>query len=207
MGEAARIQVLEDVDRAAALLHPMRLRILEGLRDVSDSASGVARRLALPRQKVNSHLRELEKAGLVELTEERHKGNCTERVVRATAQAYLIGPQALGALAEDPAQTQDRFSSAYLVSVAARAIRHLAVLIRRAARAGKKLPTLSLETQIRFASADARRAFTEELAATVAQLATKYHDEHAPGGRPYRLFLGAYPEITRDDDDEDRAHD
>ena len=65
---------------------------------------------------------------------------------------------------------------------------------------------MTLETQVRFASAEARRAFTEELAASVAQVAAKYHDEHTPGGRPYRLFLGAYPEITHDDD-EDRPHD
>ena len=37
-------------------------------------------------------------AYLVELAEERRKGNCTERVMRATAPSYFISPAALGKL-------------------------------------------------------------------------------------------------------------
>ena len=69
-----------------------------------DSASGVARRLGLPRQQVNYHLRELEKQGFLEFIEERRKGNCMERLVRATARTYLISPEALGHLGPTPEQ-------------------------------------------------------------------------------------------------------
>jgi hypothetical protein len=50
--------------------------------------------LALPRQQVGYHLRALEQAGLVELVEERRKGNCIERIVRAAACSYVISPEA-----------------------------------------------------------------------------------------------------------------
>ena len=78
---SAPIQVIQSADTAATLFSPARMRILEHL-SKPDSAAGVARRLELPRQQIGYHLRELEQAGLVELVEERRKGNCIERVVR-----------------------------------------------------------------------------------------------------------------------------
>lgn len=199
MAAAPALSVIQDPARAAALLDPLRLRLLERLRQ-PDSASGLARRLRLPRQKINYHLRELEKQRLVELVEERRKGNCIERVVRATALSYVIDPASLGRLAADPSQVQDRFSSAYLVAVAARAIRDLAVLRARAEKAARRLATFTLQTQVRFASARDRNAFAEELANAVARLAAKYHEEKAPGGRRFSFFLGAYPTITKEEE-------
>jgi len=154
------IEVLRDPARAANLLQPERLRVLENLLE-PDSASGVARRLQLPRQQVNYHLRELEKCGLVEFIEERRRGNCLERLVQATARSYLISPDALGRLGRDPALQPDRFSAAYLLAAAARAIREVARLLVRADKAGKRVATLTLETEVRFADAAARSAFAE----------------------------------------------
>ncbi|HYE79043.1 MAG TPA: helix-turn-helix domain-containing protein [bacterium] len=200
MPEAATVvEVIRAPHRAAALLHPARLRILE-LLDTPNSAAGLARLLELPRQRVNYHLRELELEGLVELVEERRKGNCMERVVRATAQTYLISPEALGGVGADPGKVRDRFSWAYLVAVAARAIRDLGILRSRADRAQQKLATFTLETEVVFATAADRDAFAAELSASVARLASKYHNEAAPHGRRFRFFLGAYPAITKDEE-------
>ncbi len=185
-------------DRAAALLHPLRLKLLEHLRQPG-SASGLARRLRLPRQQVNYHLRELERERFVELVEERRKGNCIERVVQATAVAYQIDPAALGKLSLDPAQVQDRFSSTYLVAMAVSAIHDLAALRRRADKAGKRLATFNLQTEVRFPSAAARNAFAEELANEVARLAAKYHDERSPGGRRFKFILGGYPALIQEE--------
>src|ERR1700729_3861369 len=103
----AALQIVQNPDKAAVLLQPGRLGLLERLAE-PDSAAGLARRLGVPRQKMNYHLRELE------WVEERRKGNCMERLVRATAREFLIAPHA------GKAVTADRFSAAYLVSTAAR---------------------------------------------------------------------------------------
>jgi len=110
-----------------------------------------------------------------------------------------MSPSPLGKLAADPAELQDCFSSAYLVAVAARAIGNLATLRERARRAGKRLATFTLETEIRFASAADRNAFTEELANELARLVAKYHDEKSPAGRRFQFFLGAYPAIAKEE--------
>jgi hypothetical protein len=65
----------------------------------------------------------------------------------------------------------------------------------RAREVGKKLPTFSLETAVRFSDARAQGAFVEELANTVANLVAKYQSETAEGGRWFRLALGAHPAL------------
>ena len=194
----AAVQIVQSAAAAETLLKPERLRMLE-LLDEPTSAAGVAKKLNLPRQTVNYHLRELEKEGFVELVEQRPKGNCLERVVRATARSYVISPQALGKLGIDPGEARDQFSAAYLVFAASRAIRDVSILRQRADKAGKKIATLTLETEVRFPHAEARRMFAEELVNEIARLAAKYHDEHAEGGRAFRFLLGGYPVLTNFD--------
>ncbi len=189
---AQTLDVIRSPASAAAALDPQRQQLLLHLRE-PDSASGLARRLRLPRQRVNYHLRVLEQAGLVELVEERRKGNCMERVVRATAQAFIISPEALGELAPTADAAADRLSSAYLIAAAGRAIRDVAALDERARGEGKRIATLTLETEIRFASAESRARFAEELADAVARIAAKHHSDKAPGGRRFRLLAAVHP--------------
>ena len=85
----------------------------------------------LPRQKVNYHLRTLERHGLVELVEERRKGNVTERLLRAAAASYVISPAALAAVAPDPARAPDRLSARWLLALAAQLVRDVGDLITR----------------------------------------------------------------------------
>lgn len=203
MSQPLALEVIRRPDPAAALLDPTRQKLLALLAE-PDSATGLARRLRLPRQRVNYHLRTLEAAGLVELVEERRKGNCTERIVRATARAFVISPEALGPLGPTPETAGDRLSSAYLIAAAGRAIRDVAVLETRARKAGKRLATLTLEAEVRFASAESRAEFADELARTVARLAAKYHDERAPGGRRFRLVAAVHPVLAETSSPEPR---
>lgn len=201
MPPATALDFVQKPDRAAALLHPLRLRILAALREPG-SATSVAQSLGLPRQHVNYHLRLLEKEGLAEFIAERRKGNCVERIVRAKATHFLITPEVLGDLAATPQQIQDRFSSTYLVAVAAQAIRDLAVLREGADAAGKRLATYTLQSEVSFPSPAARAAFAEELAAQVSRLVAKYHDEGDPHARRFELLLGLYPELEKGPADE-----
>jgi DNA-binding transcriptional ArsR family regulator len=186
------VEVIAHAARAAALLDPTRLALLERLAE-PDSASGLARKLGLPRQRINYHLRALERAGLVEEVETRRRGNCTERLVRSTAASYVIDPSVLGRMGADPDRIEDRFSSAHLVALAARAIREVSAQRARADREGKRIATLSLQVDVRFATAESRGAFAAELARTVAALAARYHDAESPAGRTFRFVVGGYP--------------
>jgi DNA-binding transcriptional ArsR family regulator len=187
------VQVIEEPAAAAAALDPMRSRLLAELADPA-SAATLAARVGLPRQKVNYHLRALEAQGLVELAEERKRGGITERVMRATAVTYVISPAALGETAVDPERAADRFSAGYLVALAARVVAEVGGLARRADAAGKRLPTLAMDTEIRFRSADDRAAFADELTVAVVELVSRYHHDD---GRPHRLVVAAHPTPER----------
>ena len=75
-------------------------------------------------------------------------------------------------------------------------VREVAELARRVDFAGRTLATLTIDTEIRFASADDRAAFTAELTETVHRLAATYHDQTAPGGRRHRLVVAAHPSLA-----------
>jgi hypothetical protein len=147
----------------------------------------------VPRQLVNYHLRQLESDGLVETVGERRKRNCTERLVRAVARSYMISPSAFGSLAVHPDHVEDRASSAYLVAAAARTISEVADQRVAAQRAGKRVATMTIEADVRFATPAAQRAFADELTEAVAAVVAKYHDGSAPNGRQFRLLVGSYP--------------
>lgn len=186
------LEIIENPQAAAVALDPVRSRLLSELAEPA-SAATLAVRVGLTRQKVNYHLNALQAHGLVEAASQKKWGGLTERLLVATASQYVVSPVALGAAGADPGRTADRLSASYLVALAARVIREVGGLVRTARDTGKRLPTLSLDTEIRFRSAAERAAFSKELVSAVAALAAKYHDETAPGGRPHRLLVLAHP--------------
>lgn len=201
------LEVVRDAAEAAFLLEPTRRRLLAELKE-PESAAGLARRLGLPRQRVNYHLRELERAGCIELVEERRKRGCTERLMRATARAFILSPEAVGAFGETPGEAADRASVGYFVASANRALREVGELEARARKAGKRLATLTLDTEIRFGSAAARAAFASELTAALTELTTRYHDAEAPQGRSFRLTTLIHPLLapSREPSDPGASH-
>ncbi|WP_405997329.1 ArsR/SmtB family transcription factor [Streptomyces sp. NBC_00829] len=189
------VTVIEDSAAAAVSLDPMRSRLLAELAAGPASATMLAGRVGLPRQKVNYHLKALERHGLVELAGERRKGNVTERLMRATAASYVISPLALAAVQPDPGRFRDQLSARWMLAVAARLVRDVGTLITGAAKARKRLATYALDGEVRFASAAARAAFVEELTQGVGALIAKYHDEDAPGGREHRIVVALHPTV------------
>ncbi|MEZ5963464.1 MAG: helix-turn-helix domain-containing protein [Planctomycetota bacterium] len=188
----ATIDVVADAERAVVLFDRTRLELLRAL-DEPRSAAALGRALDLPRQRVNYHLRELERERLVECVAERARGSVVERVYRRSGQRYVVSGAALGALSARPDAVADRFSSDYQMALASRAVEELGALQAGAAAAGQALPTLSLSVEVAFATPGERSAFAEELADSVATLVQKYHAGNDAGARTYRLYLGAYP--------------
>lgn len=184
---AEAIQVLQSTEQAQAALHPVRLRILDALAEPA-SASAIAPKLAMPRQLVNYHLRELESAGLVRLIEERKKRNCIERVYERLGDSLVVGPEALGKVAANPAKLKDQASSDYLVSVANRIIGEIAS--HRATN--DATPTLTMESLIAFVNDADRADFAHDLAIAMAEVIREYH-QPGPNSQTFRLVVAAHP--------------
>ena len=187
---SAPVAVVEDVQRVRTLLRGPRLRLLEALRDRPDSASGLSERLGAPRQTINYHLRQLEQVGLVELVEERGHGRCVERVVAPAAAAFTVSPDALGPLAPRSRDVDDRASAEYLAARAGELVRDVGRLLSGT----EPVSTLTLETQIRFASAEERATFARALQDAVERLVATYHDDRADEPA-FALVVAVHPEV------------
>ena len=186
------IHVVSNPRHAALLAAPIRQRILEALEEPG-SASTIAKTLGLARQKVAYHVRQLEENGYVWLLREEQRRGCTERIVQRTARYLVASNELFGTAGLDSRRLRDKFSSEYLMALASRMSKEVGEAQAAAERAGKRLPTLSTDVEVRLRSPAEREAFAEELIEAVARLVTKYHDDKHPDGRSYRLVVGAYP--------------
>jgi DNA-binding transcriptional ArsR family regulator len=191
------VRVLADAGSVRTVLSPLRVTLLKELREPG-SASGLAERLGTTRQRLGYHLRVLEEQGFVQLVEERQRRGCTERFLQRTARALVVDPEVLGDLGSDADEVQDRFSSAYLVSAAARVIGDVATLREGAREAGKRLATVTQEAEIRFESPAAMKRFSDEFASALTRLINQYDRPEATTSRPYRLMTAMHPRRDAD---------
>ena len=186
------ITLLDRADRLKVALSPIRRRLLDRLRTPA-SATELAAEMDLGRQRVNYHLRELEKAGLIHLVEERQRRGCVERILAARADAFVVDPSVMGARRPRAinAAAQDRFSADHLIDAAGDVVRNVARMQTRAEQEGTRLLTFTIDTEVSFRTPADFERFTTALAAFVAR---EGGNVHAPGeGRRYRILLGGHP--------------
>jgi DNA-binding transcriptional ArsR family regulator len=188
------VAVIDTPAAAEASLDPMRARLLAELAEPG-SATSLGAKIGLSRQKVNYHLRALERHGLIQLVEERKKGNVTERILRAAAASFVISPLALATVQPDPSRSPDRLSARWLLALAAQLVRDVGELITGATQARQRVATFALDGEVRFASAADRAAFAEELTNAVSALVSKYHAATAEQGRDHRLIVAIHPSV------------
>lgn len=195
---AAGLEAVQSARRARAMLHPLRSRLLALAREPASSTE-LARRLGLPRQRVNYHVRALEKAGLLRAAGRRRRRNLIEQRYVATARSYTLSPDLLGPLAPDWRQIADTASSDYLLALADQVRSDVGRAAKEAAAEGRRLATLSVKSQFRFETPDQRARFAEAMRAAIVEVIARHstpnvRENGRPGrGFPYRLVLACYP--------------
>jgi len=192
------LECVREAERARVLLEALRLRLLE-LAVEPCSATELARRLGLPRQRVNYHVRELARAGLLRPAGRRRKRNMFEQRYVAAARAFLLSPELLGPVGADWRRVPDEASPEYLLALSAQLQSDVIRVWRHAQAEKKEVTTLSLKSQFRFETQRQQEAFVRALSDAVASVVSRYTSpnltsEGGPApGRPYRLVLGCYP--------------
>ena len=186
-------------DDLGALASPFRRQILQELEEGPESATTIARRHDMSRQRVGYHMRDLEKAGYIHVVEERqHRG--LERLYGVRPVAYVKGHS----VSTQP--IQDRFSWASLVNSLAQSLWELITLRRLADEDNKRLATLGMEGRIRFENPRSRKAFTAELIAEIERLIDKYDSSEAARGRDFKLIVGSFPLLKPQGEHHDTRH-
>ena len=204
VGTLAEVECVRDASRAGVLLHPTRREILARALEPT-SATEIAGRIGLTRQKVNYHVQELARGGFLRKAGRRKKRNLVEQRWVATARSYVLSPEVVGPLAADGRSVADKFSAAYLLALGARLLSELGRAMQEAAQQKKRLATLSIEAELRFESAAQREGFAQALREAVTRVVAEHAspaelDDGSPApGRPYRLVLGCHPIPPADD--------
>jgi DNA-binding transcriptional ArsR family regulator len=188
---------------AAEVLQPLRLEILRLTREPT-SASEMSQKLGLSRQRVNYHVRVLARSGFLKRSGRRRRRNMIEQRYVASARAFLLSPELLGAVGADWRKVEDAASAAYLLALNCQMGSDLVRAWRESGAAGKQVSTLSLKSQFRFESPKQRERFTAALQEAVVRVVTDHTSPNlkpdgSPGpGSAYRLVLGCYPYLPRE---------
>src|SRR5437763_821962 len=82
--------VVSKLAQLKLLSDPLRLRIVELLRDAELSPKQAALRLSLKPTRLYRHFHKLEAAGLIEQVSSRGRRGATERLYRSTAKLYVV---------------------------------------------------------------------------------------------------------------------
>jgi DNA-binding transcriptional ArsR family regulator len=186
--EKSRVVTVEEPEQLQALAHPLRLRILEALRE-EGSAATVARALGANRQNINYHLKELERVELVTKVGERRARNFVETLYRAVGNAFVVSPRA--AWGDDQIRAvRDQISLEQLVQLGERLSHDAAALLDRAAFDGEQIPSASVDVTVHLADEHTREQFLDEYLTAVGPILRKYG---RADGTEYRVAFAAYP--------------
>ena len=179
-----------DRDTVHALAHPLRLRILDALRQPA-SAAQVAREIGHPRQKVNYHLKGLERAGLVRAVGERRTGNFIESLYQAVARSFVVSPRVAWADARRAKAMAEQVSLGQLVVLGEIIQQDAAALLDRATFDGEQVASASVAAEVKFRTERDRAEFLEAYLAAIGPLVKKYGGD---AGETYRVVLAVYPQ-------------
>ena len=182
------VEIIREPDRAVAVLHPLRRRILALLSEPAGAAT-LARRLGLPRQRLNYHLRALEKAGVIEVKGTRKVRGCTERLLQRRSRQVLLHPFLLDPKSLRPGTHIDPRSWAYLRSRVLRVLRDISLAEEHSPR-----KPLALEASVGFANERSREKFETALGKSFRELAVRFGD----GSQTARYLLLGLPSDEED---------
>ncbi len=192
------VRTISDPEVLQALAHPTRIAMLDAFRRPASTAA-VARQLGQPRQRLAFHLKLLKEADLVAEVAKRNTGRFVETLYQATAETFIVSPEALWS---DPKRKQalhQQLSLNQLVSAGRRLQTDALQLLDLAAFAEQTIPSMTLTGELRFADERRRTEFFNEYTEAITELSERFtHRE----GAAYRLVTAVHPEPELDGDSE-----
>lgn len=189
--EIAETYMVTSTEQAVALLNPLRAEILSGMTEPV-SAAEIARSMGETPQKINYHLKALEKVGLVHRVGSRQIRNLVEVLYRAAAKTFVLS-ESLGLPAEAIQHMKDQGSLAHLITVSER-IKKDALRLMQHSDKEEHVPSASLHTRVSLSDEGRRKAFVEEYVQLVRKLTEKYQTE-GEADDAYHVLLAVYPDL------------
>lgn len=186
--------VVRSPEQAAALLNPLRAEILAHTREPA-SAAEVARKIGDSPQRINYHLKALEKVGLVRRVGTRQVRNLVEVLYQAIAKSFLLS-EAVGLDSWAAERIKEQGSLAHLITLSER-IRRDALLLMEQSETEREIPSASLQMKVHLDSEERRNAFLRDYAAMLEELVSRYGAAEDSDENAFRVTAVIYPEIPK----------
>jgi DNA-binding transcriptional ArsR family regulator len=188
--------LVELPEQASALINPLRAEILAQLKQPS-SATEVAKKLNETPQRINYHLKTLEKVGLVSRVGTRQVRNLVEVLYQSIARTFLLA-ESLSIGKETIQKMKDQGSLLHLIHTSERMKKDALHLMEQSDQ-NEVIPSASLQMQVNLADELTREQFVADYVAMVEDLVKKYQhkNNHA---HPYQVLLAVYPDSSQGSD-------
>ncbi|MBX2800744.1 MAG: helix-turn-helix domain-containing protein [Myxococcales bacterium] len=187
---------VRELDQARVLLHPVRVAVLQRMREPTTVAE-LATALDMTPQRMNHHVKALLEAGLIEAVREERVRNFVRTSYRAKGKVVWLSPE----LARDPqaeaARERDALSLSALLTMAEEVQHDVGALLSRSH--AEEVPSLGLRLEVHLADEEARRAFAQDVLDALAPVVERYQGPADAQG-PFTLNVLCYPKEAPDGD-------
>lgn len=180
---------INQIKKARSLLHPVRVLALEYLMEPK-TCRELAEILNVTQQRLNHHLKEMKKAGLIRIVKTRRNRNLLEAVYQRTSKAYWFSPRLACSGKTKDRQAQDEIALHHLLVMSETLHRDVVALLGDSN--DKEVPNLGFEAEIVLKDEETRQAFVHDTLRAFHAVSEKYQDSGNSGSR-YKVFVCAYP--------------
>lgn len=187
--------LIQSPDQAMALLNPLRADIVSRLIEPA-SAAELARMINEPPQRMNYHLKALEKTGLIRRVGTRQVRNLVEVLYQSIAKTFVLA-ESLSLSEETIERLKEHGSLAQLITTAEQ-MKKDAVYLMEHSEKGTEIPSATLQMDIPLVDNDDREAFITDYVNMVKQLVGKYAKAADNIQNPplYKVILSVYPKAA-----------
>lgn len=185
---------IDNLESARVLLNPMRIEILDILRD-RGTCTEIAKELSTSAQRANNHVKELLRVGLVDIVETRPKRNMIESVYQASAKSYWLSPRLTQRMGDDATPLRDRMSLHNLISMSERLQHDAAALLNEVDES--EVPSFGLTAEVTLRTEADRQAFAKDYLKVMHLLIEKYQGR-GKKKHSYTAMVICYPAVEQD---------
>jgi DNA-binding transcriptional ArsR family regulator len=196
--EIRETYLVESPDQATALLNPLRAEILSKMKEPASSAE-IARLIRESSQKVNYHVKALEKVGLVKRVGTRNVRNLVEVLYQSIAKTFVLS-ESLGWEPETIQKIKDQGSLKHLITTSERIKRDAFYLLERSDK-NETIPSATLDMTVQLENEELRKEFIQEYVSMMKALVEKYQSPQASESDTYNVIMAIYPQ-TREGEDQ-----
>jgi DNA-binding transcriptional ArsR family regulator len=187
------IYLIELPEQASALINPLRTEILAQLKQPS-SATEVAKKLKETPQRINYHLKALQKVGLVTKVGTRQVRNLVEVLYQSIAKTFLLA-ETLSIGKETIQKMKDQGSLLHLIHTSER-MKQDALLLMEQSDQNEVIPSASLQMQVNLTNKSMREQFVEDYVSLVKDLVKRYQQNNG-NQHVYQVLLSVYPDVNQ----------